>query len=52
MYISDDECITSEKGGLVLKDVAHDRTYVLLDPKKKVIILKIFFNHKYTVYIK
>ena len=37
-HFSDDEYITSGKDGLVLEDVAHDRTYVLLDPKKMVII--------------
>lgn len=36
IIISDNEYITSGKDGLVLKDVAHDETFVLLDPKKKV----------------
>ena len=36
IIISDNEYITSGKDGLVLKDVAHDKTYVLLDPQKKV----------------
>ena len=36
IIISDNEYITSGKEGLVLKDVAHDKTYILLDPQKKV----------------
>lgn len=36
IIISDNEYITSGKDGLVLKDVALDQTYILLDPQKKV----------------
>ena len=36
IIISDNEYITSGKDGLVLKDVALDKTYILLDPQKKV----------------
>lgn len=36
IIISDNEYITSGKDGLVLKDVALDKIYILLDPQKKV----------------
>ena len=46
IIISDNEYITSGKDGLVLKDVAHDKTYILLDPQKKVSTRYYSLSHK------
>ena len=48
IIISDNEYITSGKEGLLLKDVADDKTYVLLDHQKKVNTRHNFINY-YTV---